>query len=278
MPDSKNSKEFSSLVIIFFTVFLSMLGVTIIIPILPAIFVGETALFSNQFTEAQSSLLFGGLLISYLLMQFIGAPMLGALSDRIGRKPVLLLSNLGAFLGYLLFGYSLAQDWLIMLFVSRMIPGFMGGNIAVVLSSIADVSDDDSKTKNFGLVGAAFGIGFVIGPLIGGELAEWGTLATPFWFTAFLLFVNLILIHLFYPETNFNKVKKEITPLQAFKNLNKINKIPHLKNVFLVVMLVNLGFAFFTQFFALFLYKEFSFSPREAGRLFGWVGLWLAIT
>ncbi len=278
MSDPNSQKSVSPLVIIFLTVFLSMLGVTIILPILPAIFEGETALFANRFDQQESSLLYGALIISYSLMQFIGAPMLGALSDRLGRKPVLLMTNLGALIGYLLFGYSLTQGWLWMLFVSRMIPGFMGGNVAVALSSIADISDEDSKAKNFGLVGAAFGIGFIIGPSIGGLLAGWGSLATPFWFTAILLVFNLILIYFFYPETNKNKIDREITPLQAIKNIQKIRGMKNLSNTFLVVMLVSFGFSFFTQFFAIYLYREFAFSVRDVGWLFGWVGFWLALT
>ena len=278
MPNLNSQKSISPLVIIFLTVFLSMLGVTIILPILPAIFEGEAALFANRFNQQESSLLYGGLIISYSLMQFIGAPMLGALSDRLGRKPVLFMTNVGALIGYLLFGYSLTQGWLWMLFVSRMIPGFMGGNIAVALSSIADISDEASKAKNFGLVGAAFGIGFIIGPSIGGLLAGWGSLATPFWFTAVLLVINLILIYFFYPETNKNKVKREVTPMQAFKNIQKIRKMDNLSNTFLVVMLVSFGFSFFTQFFAIYLYREFAFTVRDVGWLFGWVGFWLALT
>ncbi len=283
MSDSKKSNSTSLLLIIFLTAFLDMLGVTIIIPVIPALFEGDTAIFAEQFSQGKSSIVYGLLIASYPLMQFFGAPILGKYSDRVGRKPVLLLSMVGALIGYLLFGFSLYSGMLALIFVSRMIPGFMAGNIAVILSSISDISDDESKTKNFGLVGAAFGLGFVIGPSIGGLLADstvvsWFSLATPFWFTAVLTFINMIMVYFFFPETNHNKVKNEISFFQGLHNVRKISKMPNLRGIFTVVILISFGFSLFTQFFAVYLYREFNFSPRDVGLLFGWVGIWLFIT
>lgn len=283
MSDSEKSNSTSLLLIIFLTVFLVMLGVTIIIPVVPAIFEGDTAVFANQFSKQTNSIIYGLLIASYPFMQFFGAPILGKYSDRVGRKPVLLMSMTGALIGYLLFGLALQYGLLFLIFISRMIPGFMAGNIAVILSSISDLSDEESKAKNFGLVGAAFGLGFVIGPSIGGLLADssvvsWFSLATPFWFTAILTVCNMILVYFYFPETNTKKVQNEISLFQGFKNVKKIFEIPNLRGILTVVMLVSFGFSFFTQFFAIYLYREFDFSVRDVGMLFGWVGIWLFIT
>ena len=133
------------------------------------------------------------------MAQFFGAPILGAMSDRFGRKKILILSLVGTCIGYLFFGAGIAAASLITLFISRAIDGFTGGNISIALSAIADISDPKEKAKNFGLIGMAFGLGFILGPYIGGKLADpsvvgWFTHSTPFWFAAALTFLNIILV------------------------------------------------------------------------------------
>jgi len=166
-----------------------MLGIGIIIPVIPALFFDDGGSF---FTEAMSyenrSVIYGFLLAAFPIMQFFGAPILGALSDRHGRKPMLMLSLMGTMIGYFLFAIALLYGQLWLLFFSRMLPGFTGGNISIVYSAIADVSDGPERTKNFGMIGMAFGLGFILGPAIGGILADnsivsWFNAATPFWFT-----------------------------------------------------------------------------------------------
>jgi DHA1 family tetracycline resistance protein-like MFS transporter len=163
----QNGKKRKYLFLILLVVFLDLLGITIIIPVIPALFEGTDSSFQFYSVEARS--IFYGLLIgSYSVMQFIGAPILGAFSDKYGRRPILTISLIGAFMGYLLFGWAISMKIFWLLFVARMIPGFMGGNLAVIYSSLADISRQEDKAKNFGLVGAAFGLGFTIGPGIGG--------------------------------------------------------------------------------------------------------------
>lgn len=270
------------LAIIFLAVFLDMLGVTIIIPVIPALFEGNYALFSGIDVQTRS-ILYGLLIGSYSIMQFIGAPILGALSDRMGRKPVLLMALFGAFIGYLLFGLAIQLGILWLLYISRMIPGFMGGNIAVIYSAIADISSNEEKAKNFGLVGAAFGLGFTIGPGIGGILADsstvsWFNYATPFWFTAILTFINMILVKLYFPETLKQRSSKAISAMQGIKNILQVFKLPNLRRIFTVIFLISLGFTFYTQFYAVYLYREFGFSVKDVGILFLWIGIWLVIS
>ena len=142
-------------------VFIDLLGFGLILPLLP--YYAET-FAASEFTT-------GLLVASYAAMQLIGAPILGRLSDRFGRRPILLLSVFGTFLGFLLLGFANAL-W--MLFVSRIIDGFTGGNLSVAQAYISDVTDEKNRSKGLGLVGAAFGIGFIIWQVTGGFLSTWG--------------------------------------------------------------------------------------------------------
>ena len=261
-----------------------MLGVGIIIPIIPAIFFERGSdIFAAGTSESTIAILYGLLLASYPVMQFFGAPMLGALSDRYGRKPILTISLIGTFIGYLLFGYALLTSKLWLLFVSRMIPGFTGGNIAVIYSSIADISDEKSRASNFGLVGMAFGLGFILGPTLGGLMGDstvvsWFRHDTPFWFTAGLTLINIILVRTIYKETLKEKSNSKISLFTGIRNIATSFTRPHLRTIFAVILFMSLGFTFFTQFFAVYLIQEFSYTEKDIGLLYGWIGVWLAFT
>ena len=146
------------------------------------------------------------LIASYPLAQFFGAPILGALSDKHGRKKIILISLIGTFFGYLLFAYGIITKNVTLLFASRMLDGFTGGNISTIMSAIADVSTVKDKTKNFGMIGMAFGLGIILGPFIGGNLADpnnvsWFNHSTPFWFAALICLFNIALVVFNFKET-----------------------------------------------------------------------------
>ncbi len=272
------------LLAIFLTVFIDLLGIGIIIPVLPALFFGPGAtLFGPETGERERSIVYGFLLASYPILQFFGAPVLGALSDRYGRKPMLMLSLAGTLAGYLIFAVAVGQGNLLLLFFSRMLPGFTGGNISIIFSSIADVSDPSSRAKNFGLVGMAFGLGFVLGPTIGGLLADnsiasWFTAATPFYFTALLTLFNILLVQFRFGETLSGRRESKVSFLTGFRNIGATFDNPKLRGIFAVVLLLSLGFTFFTQFFSVLLINKFGFAEKNIGLLFGWIGLWLVFT
>ena len=266
---------------IFLIVFLDLVGVGIVIPVLPAIFFGSDILPASV-SYATRTMILGFLIASYPLAQFFGAPILGALSDQVGRKKLLLLSLFGTCIGYILFALGIIYANLILLFVSRLIDGFTGGNISLVQSAIADVSDAKTKVKNFGLIGMAFGMGFILGPFIGGKLTDttlvsWFNHATPFWFAAILVALNLLLVIKYFKETLHSPQQKKLHIFTGFENIKKALTHVDLRILFLVIFLMNFGWSFFTQFFQVFLYHKFSFSSADIGNYFAYVGLWIAI-
>jgi MFS transporter, DHA1 family, tetracycline resistance protein len=274
----------SSFWTILLAIFIDMLGVGIIIPVIPSLFFGaDSGFFGAEVTEASRSIWYGFLLAFFPAMQFIGSPLLGALSDRHGRKPILSLSLIGICVGYLLFGLAIEWHHLGLLFFSRLLQGAAAGNIAIMYSAISDISKPEEKAKNFGMIGAAFGLGFILGPALGGFLADdtivsWFNHATPFYFTALLTFVNILLVKFRFPETLLEKRNTPVHIWTGFRNVKKSFEDPSLRTIFAVVLLISLGFTFFTQFFAVVLLEGFGYTTKDLGLFYGWIGIWLVFT
>src|SRR5919202_1728101 len=179
----------SPLVVIFVTVFIDLVGFGIVIPVLP---------FYVEGTKFNASPRMVGLLFaSYSVMQLIFTPILGRLSDKYGRRPILFFSLRGTSLGFFVLGFA-TQLW--MLFAGRIIDGVTGGNISTAQAYIADVTTEENRAKGMGLIGAAFGLGFIFGPAIGGVLSRWdvqlGGLHIPG-----LSVANATLLYFVLPET-----------------------------------------------------------------------------
>ncbi|MFN3328323.1 MAG: MFS transporter, partial [Fervidobacterium pennivorans] len=181
MEKKKHKKNV--LVTLFFIVFADMLGFGLVIPLLPY--------YAKYF--GASDIIIGILSMTYPLGQIFASPLIGRFSDKFGRKIALLLSVGGTFASLIVLG--LAKS-LVLIFLSRLIDGLTGGNITVAQSYISDFTDEKSRSKGLGLIGAAFGLGFILGPAIGGFLSKWG-FSVPAFFAAGLSFFNLINIVLF---------------------------------------------------------------------------------
>ncbi len=268
---------------IFLVVFIDLLGLGILIPVIAPLIMDPHGILPPAIGSQERAEVLGFLLASFAIAQFFGAPILGALSDRIGRKKVLIISIAGTLIGYIMFGFGIILNNILILFTSRILAGFAGGNIAVAMSSISDISDEKSKSKNFGLIGVAFGLGFIIGPFIGGKLSDpsivsWFNNATPFWFAAVLSAINIAMIIFVFKETLKERVHKKISPFTGIRNISKAFKMPSVRTMFLVSFLYFFGFTFYTQFFQVYLYEKFSFTQSQIGDIFAYLGVWVIIT
>lgn len=280
-----DKKKISPLLAIFITVFIDMLGIGIIIPITPSLFISpEHSILSPEVSLHTRNIMYGFLAAIFPFFQFFGAPVLGALADKHGRKKILQISLVGTFIGYVLFALAIHFKLVWLLFASRALPGFMGGNIAIALAALADVSQPEEKAKNFGIIGMAFGLGFILGPALGGFLADgtlisWFDEATPLWFTAMLTLINMFYVNKQFPET-FTPTEKtrQLTLLAGFNNLIKAVSLVNMRVILLTIFLQAFGWSFFMQFNQIYLLEKFHFSPKEIGMLFGYMGIWIAIT
>ena len=272
---------------LFLTIFIDMLGVGILIPVIPQL-LGEPSSPYYLLTNSQGDLglLLLGLLVSmYPLALFFMAPVLGAMSDKYGRKPVLFISILGTAISYFIFAYAIITRNIFLLFFSRIVDGITGGNISVAQAAIADSVLPENRAKSFGAIGAAFGLGFIFGPFLGGILSTPSVLpffnaSTPFIFSGILSLINGFSIYFFFKESIKTKDKeRKIDFLSSFKNLIKTNKFSKdVRILFLVSFLFNAGFGFFTSFFNVYLTNKFSFSSAEIGNFFAYIGIWIIIT
>jgi MFS transporter, DHA1 family, tetracycline resistance protein len=278
---------------VFLTIFLDVLGVGILIPIIPLLLADPRSayyLLPAGWTFKGGLILLGWLLAIYPFMQFLSTPILGQLSDRFGRRPVLGFSIFGTAVGYLLFGLGIVTRNLPLLFFARALDGITGGNLSVAQAVIADVTPPKDRAKRFAMIGAAFGTGFVLGPYLGAKLASpnisfyglfntphWFNAATPFWFTAALSFINLILLLVMLPETNQHMKHVKVKVTQSVKNIVTAMSYPGLRVVFPSVFLYWGGFSFFQTFFQVLLIQKLHFNQNNIGDFFAYVGIWIAL-
>ena len=245
--------------VILTTVVLDSMGIGIIIPVMPALFAEVTG--SEKISDIA---IWGGLLAStFALMQFIFGPILGALSDRYGRKPILLPALFVMAAYYLLMGFAQTL-WL--LFLGRLIGGITAATHATANAYMADISSPEEKAARFGMLGAGFGLGFVLGPLIGGLLGEWGPRA-PFFAAAMLAAANGVLCYFVLKESLKTKNRREFmwyraNPIGAILDLRKFEGI---YSLLLVFLLFTIGTSIYAAIWPFFTVERFSWSPGMIG-------------
>jgi DHA1 family tetracycline resistance protein-like MFS transporter len=244
------------LLIIFLTIFVNLVGFGIIIPLLP---------FYAQ-TFGASPLTVGLLFAVFSLAQLIAAPVLGGLSDRYGRRPVLVVSLAGTVVSLVMM--AMAQS-LTVLFVARMIDGLSGGNVSTARAYVADVTEPKDRARAYGFIGAAFGLGFILGPAISGVLSRISYTA-PIWAAAGITTVALMLAWFWLPESLRRSQAGATTP---FRDLAAMMKRPGLRRVLVIDFVYWFAFAVFQTTFALFVSRRFGLDAPQTGYFFAAFGM-----
>lgn len=248
-------------------VLIDMLGFALIVPLL--------TFFADSFgaTEFQTGLLVS----SYALMQMIGAPVLGRLSDRYGRRPVFLISIFGTFLGFLILGFANSLWWL---FASRILSGLTAGNISVAQAYIADVTDEKNRARGMGMFGAAFGIGFILGPALGGLLSQFG-FSVPAFVSAALALINLITVYFWLPESLTAERRAELASQKkadiSFSALLVALQRPLVGPLLWVRFGFAIAFNSFQTVFPLYVLYKFGLNAQQTGYILAYLGIVLVI-
>lgn len=250
---------------IFTTILLDCLGIGVIIPTLPDVVrrLASDPTVVNDF--------YGYFMATYAVMQFFASPVLGSLSDRFGRRPILLISLCGGGLDYLLMAFA---PNLIVLFIGRMISGLSGASFTVATSYIADVSDDSNRSANFGLIGAAFGIGFIIGPLVGGVLGGFGP-TVPFIGAAVLNLANFAFGYFVLPESLPVESRRAFgtSGLNPFHSLMKVLKPSPILFLIIAYGLMGLSGLVHPSIWVLYSEHRYGWTPFQVGMSLAFVGL-----
>ncbi|MCS6938199.1 MAG: MFS transporter [Roseiflexus sp.] len=272
-------KPRSPMLFLFLTVLIDLLGVGIVLPLMPY-YVKIVEQSSIPWLADNRAMVVGALTASFALMQFLFAPMLGALSDRYGRRPILLVSLLGSALSYALFGVAEylsflgVETVLVILFLGRILSGITGASISTAQAYIADVTTPENRAKGMGMIGAAFGLGFMLGPALGGLLSTI-SLATPAFFAALLALANVIFGYFNLPES-LPPERRTVAPVRGVNPLERVHALlrrPSIQPLLIGVFLLNLAFASLQSNFAVFSDVRFGFGPLDNALIFTLVGI-----
>jgi DHA1 family tetracycline resistance protein-like MFS transporter len=253
------ARQRSPLFVLFLTVFIDLVGFGIIIPVLP--------LYAEHFHASPVAI--GWLTGIYSGMQIIFTPILGKLSDRFGRRPVLIVSIAGTAIGFALMGMATALP---LLFVARILAGITGGNISIPQAYIADVTAPEQRSRAMGMIGAAFGLGFTFGPLIGGVMSRI-SYSAPFYFAAGLAVANAVLVYLILPESLTREHRAKPHADASIAEVFRHGRGGMFAIVAATYFFLIAGFSIMTTLFALFTEKRFGYDARANGYIFAFIGI-----
>ena len=259
----KNKFIISPKTIILFTVFLDVLGLGVIIPILP--------FYVESFHV--SGIVITSLFAVFALFSFFSAPILGAISDRKGRRPVLLISLASSAVGWIIFAFS---NTIFGLFLGRIIDGSAAGNISTAQNYLIDIAKDQKeRTKNLGLIGAVFGVSFIVGPLVGGVLSSI-SMRLPFVVVGIMAVLNTILAYFFLPETHHERNTNKIS-INPFSPIIKALKNKNILPLYIAWLLFGIAISLNQSIFALYIAKVFSWTVIASGLLMALIGIIISI-
>ena len=252
------------LVPIFVVVFIDLLGFSLILPLLPY--------YASSFGASPQTI--GLLVASYSLCQFLAAPFLGDWSDRYGRRPLLLYSQLGSCLGFILLGVAPSlPNALLWLFAARIIDGLSGGNLTIAQAYISDITVPQERARNFGMIiGVSFGLGFLLGPTFGGFLSRWGY-SVPAFAAALISFGSVLATFFLLPETQHQHDEQRATGLLAYTRVLDYLSLAEVRRLLGVFFFNALPFSLYVTMFALFAQTRLAFTAEQTGYFLGFVGL-----
>lgn len=277
-------KQRSPMLFIFLTVFIDLLGAGIVLPLLPY-YVKIVDQSANPWLIDHRALVVGALIASFALMQFLFAPVFGALSDKFGRRPLLLFSMIGTAISYLIFGLSDrllpwgAEAVLFALFASRIVAGITGASISTAQAYIADITTPENRAKGLGMIGAAFGLGFMFGPAIGGLLSSI-SLEVPAFVAASLALANFV-FGFFMLAESLPAERRMAISRSRLNPLNRLKVVLNNSAIRLLIVgsvLLNFAFSALQSNFAVYSDARFSFTATDNAFVFAFIGLMSVIT
>jgi DHA1 family tetracycline resistance protein-like MFS transporter len=256
--------------LVLFTVLLDWMGIGLVYPMFSTmLFSSEGPLLDPMASGAVRGFYLGLLLAAMPISQFFAGPILGTISDQKGRKPLLVLTLVLGVAGYILCTIGVMMQNVLLLIAARFINGISAGNSAVVSAAIADISLAETKSKNFGLYSMSCGVGFTVGPILGGQLSEFGY-SIPFLVAGIATVLNLLFILFLFKETHFTRKNAPIRFNEGLRNLKKALHIPRLNILFLTVLFFCFGWSFFFEFLPVAWIHDYHFNSGHIGFFFAY--------
>ncbi|MGQ3889285.1 MFS transporter [Legionella sp. CNM-1927-20] len=285
MPINKSSKSNPIVIIgsLFLAIIIDQMGITFVFPILTPLFMEPTSnLISTGMDKGTRDVLFGLCLALYPLFMFFGAPLLGALSDQLGRKATLLLCLLGSAASFVLSAIAINLGSLILLLFSRASAGFFSGSQYIAQAAIADISPEDKKAVNLSYIIVAISIGMIFGPLVGGYLSDPNffkglTYATPFEAAALLAFINALILWLIFPETFIRTNPVKLNLFEGFTLLKEAFTNLKIRLLSFLLFFFMFGWTLYFQSISWFLFQQFKFTPNKIGLFIAYLGIAFAL-
>lgn len=264
--------------------FIDQLGLGLVYPLFAVmLFDQNSTLVASGTSDATRGLIFGLLIGTTPISQFFSAPMLGALSDKKGRREILKWGLFTGVVGYIFAVIGIVTGNITLLFVYRLLVGVSDGTAAVAHAALADISTDENKSRHFSLFNMALGAGFALGPFIGGKLSDpeflsWATYSTPFYFAGTMSFLNMLLVMFKFPESRVVKEEVKYNILEGLYNIKRAFFWKELRFLFLGSFAFVFGWSFFHEFIPLLLRQQFNFQASGIGDFYGYCGFWYALS
>jgi DHA1 family tetracycline resistance protein-like MFS transporter len=272
--------------VILLAIFLDLISNGILVPIVPQLLANPDSpyyLLPASVPISYAYIILGILIAIFPIILFFSTPILGEYSDHYGRRRILTLALSGTAVSFALFAFGVWWKSLTLLFVARIVGGLAGGNISVAQAAIADITPPEKRASQFGLIGAAYGFGFIIGPVLGALLSDKSILpffglSTPFWFVTGLSLLNALLIFIFLKETRRLTDVPKIAWKAAINHIFKAYNMKSIRAIFGTNFLFQSGITLMATFFSVFLIHSFDYDQVNVGYYIGYAGIWLIIS